>query len=217
MEVAAFILSLVGLLAVVANFFLTHFKPAKLNVYIGPEIHIFHSDFPELSTGLHIPLTFTNSGTNMLVISKCAISVCRADQEDYKHIILWREFSKIESTGWTRETHAHAFAITGKSSVTKTPLFTIFPDFYPKLQFSGGEYKLGVHVWVGAGKVPKSFESRFKVLDKQALGLGKFIDERKNTTLKIILDDQLDRNMYLSTPDAEQILSLPLSNRILNS
>ncbi|NEU08954.1 hypothetical protein GZH53_11580 [Flavihumibacter sp. R14] len=200
-------ISLVSLSLTLITLYLTQLRPAKINVIIGPEIQIYHADYPDISTGLYVPVTFANFSPNMGVIIKCAISVFRNDTPQQRHFILWREFAKKGDDGWTYDSEAHSFAIGGKSSVSKVAWFMWFTGYKPMLLFKEGSYKLSMHVWIGNKKLPINFKRSFFITKERESILQSRIDSQSRTGLRIILDEELDRNKLLTDQESRKLLN----------
>jgi hypothetical protein len=200
-------ISIVSLSLTLITLYLTQLRPAKINVIIGPEIQIYHADYPEISTGLYIPITFANFSPSMGVIIKCAISVFRDDAPQQRHFILWREFAKKGDDGWTYDSEAHSFAIGGKSSLSKVAWFMWFTAYKPTLSFREGSYKLSMHVWIGNKKLPINFKRSFFISKETESTFQNRIQSQSRTSIRIVLDEELERNRLLTRHESQLLLN----------
>lgn len=201
-------ISLISLIITGITLYLTQLRPAKISLLIGPEIQIYHADYPNFSTGMFVPMTFVNSSSSMGTIYKCAITVFRNDLPEQRYFIQWSEFAKIAPDGnWTYDIHSHAFGISGKSDIIKTALFMWNPKSIPKLLFQQGCYTLLVHAWTGKKANHLNFEFSFYIShEEENIFESRRMKEVKTVTL-IRLNKDFGENRVLTQHEANSLLT----------
>lgn len=123
--------------------------------------------------------------------------------------MLWREFQKIgENKSWVHDSQAHSFAITGKSSISKTAWFVWQSETKPKLSFREGAYIVIVHVWIGDSKKPKNFEFKFHITKEEEAFFSSKIRAGSKQVLRITLNKDLERNRLLTEHESKLLLDL---------
>lgn len=201
------IISSASLFVAILMFYLTQIKPSKISILIGPEIQIYHANYPEISTGIYVPMTFINSSPNLGAIFKCGISIFKSEEPEQRFFFLWEEFSKPNSDrNWIHDENAHSFAVSGKTSISKAVWYLWSNKSSPKLYFKQGNYSLIVHIWIGKNKKPKNTTFNFYISQEDEEYFQNRIKEQSSTVRKIMLNKDIDGNRILTTHESIALL-----------
>ena len=206
MSVIPIIISLVGLSVAIFTFYKTLLKPPDISVLIGPNIYVFHYDYPEISTGLYVPMTFVNSSPNIGSVFRCAISIFRVDEPEAIYFCLWKEFTVSYENCWKFDGEAHSFAVSGKTSVSRVALFRWLRASNQELIFKRGSYSVVVHLWLGRNTKPINTAIKFHVTQDIEDYLQNQIDNQSSDAQPILLNKDFDINRVLSIHEYKKLL-----------
>ncbi|HHQ4456890.1 TPA: hypothetical protein ACSPZI_003275 [Aeromonas hydrophila] len=162
-----------------------------------------------MSTGFYIPVTFFNTSNRSSVIQKTAIEIYRQTTQQKRFFIHGSNYSELNSADnkWKNKEMAYAIPILGKSAHHKIIRFYWDACNDEKLLMLEGTYNIDFLYWLSSVEKPVRIRHEITIDSQQAEFVKQYREEKRTTTIGLVLDKELDMNKLLSAHESRSLLN----------
>ncbi|QNF20179.1 hypothetical protein FT688_07970 [Aeromonas hydrophila] len=204
------IISLLSFFISLATIYFSFIRPSKIKVSIGPHFKFYHQEYNKgMSTGFYIPVTFFNTSNRSSVIQKTAIEIYRQTTQQKRFFIHGSNYSELNSADnkWKNKEMAYAIPILGKSAHHKIIRFYWDACNDEKLLMLEGTYNIDFLYWLSSVEKPVRIRHEITIDSQQAEFVKQYREEKRTTTIGLVLDKELDMNKLLSAHESRSLLN----------
>lgn len=211
MDIVIISIAIVSLIVSVMTFYFTQLQSSKLKVLHGDTILMYYYYYSTGGgfLGILVPSTFINTSHRTGIIFKCVLTLTKIDNPQDIYYIEWNSFHIRDSVNdkWVFDELSHPVIVAGRSSIYKTILYTWNSPPNPEFIIKEGTYDFSIYSWISYDKKPTIISRhRLHITKEHADKLLQYKEEKKSTTVKVILDKAIDENRLMTPYEIKTLL-----------
>ncbi len=131
---------------------LTHFRKARIEVTLGPEVHFYHPR--DGGSAVYVPFIFTNISPRRATVRQVFLEITTLSGEH--RLMRWMREATIAPQSWeySYKDRVKPISIDSFSSDSRVYWFLWPENPQDDLRFIDGRYSLEAHVWLSKGSTP---------------------------------------------------------------